>query len=146
MDFVLGWCTDYSPEDPKLEGDGFQRRILERTKRRVVYEDLDSTPGGWMWSRWTVSIHPPDRWHGEAVGNYRRWDIDYTLRSLPDARTQFTLQGRRTPLLLGAKNPPKAELEKELTRMWQKFGRALESDYRKSRRPRAGSATGRRRR
>jgi hypothetical protein len=138
MPFVLRWCTDYSPEDSGLEGEKFRRRILERTRRRVVYEDLDESPGGWMWSHWNVSIHPPDRWHGEAVGNYRAWDIDYRLKSLPGDRTQMTLRGRRTPLLLGTKNPTKTELERELTKTWAKFARALEADYRKSVRKQSG--------
>jgi hypothetical protein len=146
MAFVLRWCTDYSPEDSGLEGEQFRRRILARTRRRVVYEDLDDTPGGWMWSRWTVRIHPPDRWHGEATGNYRGWDVEYRLKSLPGARTQLTLRGRRTPLLLGKSNPPRTELERELTRTWERFGRALEADYRKSRRKRPGRTHHRRRR
>jgi hypothetical protein len=99
-----------------------------------------------MWSRWNISIHPPDRWHGEAVGNYRAWDVDYRLKSLPGDLTQLTLRGRRTPLLLGMRNPSKTELERELTQSWEKFGRALEADYRKSRRKRSGRTRGRRRR
>ncbi len=146
MSFVLRWCTDYSPEDSRLEGEKFRRQILERSRGRVVYEDLDATSGGWMWSRWTVTIRPPGRWHGKAVGNYRGWDVDYRLKPLPGDRTQLTLRGRRTPLLLGAKNPPKAELERELGDSWKKFGRALEADYRKSRRARPGrTRRGRRR-
>jgi hypothetical protein len=144
MAFVLRWCTDYSPEDSGLEGEQFRRRILERTRQHVVYEDLDDSPGGWMWSRWNITIHPPDRWHGTAVGNYRSWDVDYRLNSLPGDRTQLTLRGRRSPLLLGMKNPPKTELERELTRSWEKFGRALEADYRKGRPKRSGRTRDRR--
>ena len=81
----------------------------------------------------SVSIPPTA---GMAVGNRRAWDIDYRLKSLPGDRTQLTLRGRRTPLLLGPKNPPKAKLQKNLTQSWQKFARALEADYRKSRRKR----------
>jgi hypothetical protein len=97
-----------------------------------------------MWSRWNITIHPPDRWHGTAVGNYRSWDVDYRLNSLPGDRTQLTLRGRRSPLLLGMKNPPKTELERELTRSWEKFGRALEADYRKGRPKRSGRTRDRR--
>ena len=98
-----------------------------------------------MWSHWNITIHPPNHWHGDAVGNYRAWDVDYRLKSLPGDRTQLTLRGRRTPLLLGGRNPPKAELERELTETWRKFSRALEADYRKSRRKRSGRTRGRRR-
>jgi hypothetical protein len=144
MGFVLRWCTDYSPEDSGLEGEKFRRRILERSRRRVVYEDLDDSPDGWMWSRWTIQIHPPDRWHGEAVGNYRDWEIDYQLKSLPGDVTELTLIGRRTPHVLGTKNPRKSELEGELAENWRKFGRALEADYRATLRKRSGGTRGHR--
>jgi hypothetical protein len=140
IDFVLGWCTDYTPGDPKLEEEDYQRRILARSRRQVVFEDLDNTPDGWMWSHWTVTIHPPDRWHGSCIGNYRGWEVDYRLGPVSGGRTQLTLRGRRTPLGLGTNNPPRAELEKDLTGMWKKFARALDADYRKSLRTRRGRA------
>jgi hypothetical protein len=138
LPYVLQWCTDYSPQDSGLEGEHFRRQILERTRSRVVYEDLDQTADGWMWSRWIVTIQPPDGWHGDAVGNYRTWSIDYRLKGLSGDRTQLTLRGRRTPNLLGTKNPPKAELERGLTKTWAKFARALEADYKKSVRKKSG--------
>ncbi len=133
--FVLRWCTDYSPTDAKLERSRFRRRILKRSPGRVVFEDLDHTPEGWVWSRWTVTIHPPDRWHGEAVGNYRGWHVDYRLTSLPRDRTLLTLRGRRTPMVLGTENPSKRSLERGLAHDWENFRRALEADYARSRRP-----------
>jgi hypothetical protein len=138
MPFVLRWCTDYTPEDAGLEGEKFRRRVLERARRKVVYEDLDDLTGGWFWSRWVVTIHPPDRWHGSAVGNYRCWEIDYRLRPRGADRTELTIRGRRTPCLLGSENPPKAELERDLAKTWKRLSRALEADYRKSAGKRAG--------
>ena len=142
--FAYRWCTDYSNDDPALEGSDGARRVLERSERRVVYEDLEATPTGWMWSHWTVRLAPPDRWHGEARGNYRSWSLDYRLSALGPARTAFRLKGRRTPMLLGTVNPPKARLERELTVMWKRLGRALEADYRKSVRGRRGPSRTRR--
>ncbi|MGI0130962.1 MAG: hypothetical protein ACREEC_12570 [Thermoplasmata archaeon] len=96
-----------------------------------MYEDLDTTGDGWLWSRWVVTIRPPDRWHGESVGNYRKWDVDYRLEPLADGRTQLTLRGRRTPFVLGRTSPAKAAIEKNLRKSWEMFARALEADYRK---------------
>ena len=132
MDFVLRWCTDYSSDDAKLEGEKFRRRVIERSRRRIVYEDLDETPTGWSWAHWTIIVHPPDHWHGDSVGSLRGWSIDYRLKPLPNGRTQFTMRGRRFPLGIGTKNPPKRELESDLAKNWRAFGRALEADYRKS--------------
>ncbi|HTT25438.1 MAG TPA: hypothetical protein VMH90_00550, partial [Thermoplasmata archaeon] len=45
--FCFRWCTDYRASDPQLEGGGYARRILERHRDRVVYEDLAKLPNGW---------------------------------------------------------------------------------------------------
>jgi hypothetical protein len=130
IDFVFAWCTDYSTDDAALEKETFERRVLERTKEKVVYEDLDSTPEGWMWSRWTVRLNAPTHWHGESVGNYRTWSIDYRLRSLPNGRTEFRLSGRRRPVGLGGPNPSQRAMKANLLGIWTNFGKALEADYR----------------
>jgi hypothetical protein len=132
--FAYDWCTDYTPNDRKLEGDPGSRRIIRKTRRTAVYEDLNETPHGWMWSRQTITLQPPNRWYGIADGNYRRWKLNYSLRELSGGRTEFTMHGERRATPLGVKNPPKAEMEKELKVMWRNLGRALERDYRKSRR------------
>jgi hypothetical protein len=132
LPFVFEWCTDFTPHDPSLEGDSYARRVLSRDGGRVVYEDLDSTPEGWQWSRWTVALRPPDAWHADAVGNYRDWSVDYRLRSQPDGGTELTLRGRRRPAGLGAKSPTRAEIERNLAANWKKYARALESDFRVS--------------
>src|SRR5688572_1520356 len=43
LDFAFAWCTDYTPDDAKLEGESYRRKIIERTARRVVLEDLEET-------------------------------------------------------------------------------------------------------
>ena len=69
--FAYHWCTDYTEADRELQGESGYRQIIRKSPRRVVYEDLTPTPRGWMWSRETVTLLPPDRWHAVAVGNYR---------------------------------------------------------------------------
>ncbi len=135
-EFAFAWCTDYTEADRVLQGEVGARQILRKGSRAVVYEDLTPTDQGWMWSRQTVTLHPPDRWTAKAVGNYRTWDLVYSLRELPRGRTEFTLRGRRRATPLGGKNPPKAVLEKELRTMWRNLGTAMEQDYRaRKRRP-----------
>lgn len=130
LDFAYAWCTDYSEEDRKLEGDPGWRQILSKGRRKVVYEDLNETPHGWMWSRQTVTLRPPDRWTAFAEGNYRTWKLDYRLRALPDGRTEVTMRGERRATALGGKNPSKRALEDELRQMWANLGRNLERDFR----------------
>lgn len=134
LDFAYAWCTDYTTDDRKLEGDPGARQIIRKSCRTVVYEDMNETPHGWMWSRQTVTLRPPNRWHAIAEGNYRTWVLDYSLRELSDGRTEFTMRGRRRATPLGVRNPPKTVLEKELRTMWRNLGQALERDYRAQRR------------
>jgi hypothetical protein len=133
VDFAYAWCTDYTGDDRGFQGEEGARQILRKNSRGAVYEDLTPSPKGWNWSRYTVTFQPPNRWHAVAVGNYRTWVLDYSLRELPDGRTEFTLRGKRRATPLGIKNPPKRELEGELRTMWRNLGNALERDYRASR-------------
>jgi len=130
LPYVFRWCTDYSPEDPRLEKENYTRRVLSRSARRVIFEDLYDEPVGWVWSHDVVTLSPPDHWHADIVGTHREWTIDYRLHVLPDGRTGLSFRGRRRPTPLGGRNPPKPQLVRELKALWRNFGRALERDYR----------------
>src|SRR5438445_10793251 len=95
LDFAFEWCTDYTPEDAKLDGDSYERKIVERTPRRVVFEDSEETKGGWIRSRDVVILRPPTRWHMDGIGNRRDVAAEYLLTSLPDGRTRLELPWRR---------------------------------------------------
>jgi hypothetical protein len=136
LPFVFQWCTDYTPDDPILEKDNYTRRILSRSARKVVYEDLTDTPDGWGWSRQHVTLRPPNRWHAEALGNHRTWSIDYELVERPRGVTELRFRGERRAVFPGEKNPPKARLEGELRQSWKNFAAALERDYRARQGPR----------
>lgn len=133
LDFAFAWCTDYTPEDASLEGESYQRKVIERTPRRVVFEDLEETETGWWWSRDVVILHPPIRWHMDGIGNRRHVTADYVLSSLPNSRTQLELRWRRRPTVPGEKTLTKAEREASTTRAWKRFAVAMERDYRRRR-------------
>lgn len=132
MDFVFAWCTDFTPGDPKLENEEYQRKVIQRTSGRVILEDLEESKDGWIWSREVVSLHPPKRWHMDGVGNRRDVVADYALSSLPDGRTRLDLRWRRKPNVPGGQNLTRAEREASAKRAWKRFGAALERDYRAS--------------
>jgi len=132
LQFVYAWCTDYTPNDPHLEGEEFTRRILQRSRRRVIYEDLYDEPTGWMWSHSLVTLLPPNRWHAEITGSHRNWSVNYVLSTRPGGVTELWFRGVRRATALAVKNPPKAELERELQQMWKRYGQALEKDFRAS--------------
>ena len=140
IDFVFAWCTDYTPGDAALEKETYQRKIIERTPRAVVFEDLEESKDGWDWSRAVVSLRPPNRWHMDGMGNNRDVVADYVLSSLPDGRTRLDLRWKRRPHGPDAKLT-KAEREASSTRAWKRFASALEADYKRSRRGEAKRRT-----
>lgn len=130
LPFAFRWCTDYNSRDGENSGEGYRRRILIRSARRVVFEDLYDTKERWIWIRRTVRLMPPDRWHADSVGSDRILSVDYRLSTLPGNRTLLTIAARRQPYGTGRANPSKAEWQRVVTGSWKRFGRALERDYR----------------
>ena len=130
LDYAFGWCTDYTPDDGALEGESYQRKVIERSARRVVFEDLEETKSGWNWGRDVVTLRPPSRWHMDGVGNRRDVTADYVLTHLPDGRTQLELRWSRRPNVPETTKLTKAEREADTVRAWKRFGAAMERDYR----------------
>lgn len=134
--FAYDWCTDFTPDDPRLEEEPYERRILKRSRRRVLYEDLEPADDGWHWARYDVTLRPPDRWHMESVGNYRSVVADYALTPIPGGRTEFHLRYRRRSGPLPSRALSKAARERSLARTWQRFKSELEREYQASTRRR----------
>ena len=135
--YVFDWCTDYDPGDARRENEEYDRRILERTRRRVVFEDLSDTPSGWQWTRHVVTLHPPNRWHSESIGTHRHASLDYVLTPLSEDRTRLDLRWHRRPTALAGTQRSPAAIERGSTAAWRTLARSLERDYRRSRdRPR----------
>jgi hypothetical protein len=132
LSYVFKWCTDYTSGDARLEGEHYQRKVIRRTPRRVIFEDIEESPDGWYWAWHDVRLQPPDRWHLEVKGNRAQVIGDYQLTKTPDRRTQLDLWWRRRPSLLDFTRRPKAVAERATTLGWKRFARALERDYRKS--------------
>ncbi len=132
LEFVYTWCTDYTPDDARHEGEKYERQIIRRSPREVIYEDLEGSKDGWFWTRHVVRLLPPNRWHSDSVGSHRAYSLDYRLTRLPGNRTQLILRARRRPYGIGGKNPPKAAWERSVATSWKRFARVLERDYRKS--------------
>ena len=136
LPFVFSWCTDYRTSDPKLEKRDYTRKIIERTPRRVTFENLEEMTDGWSWQRAIVSLHPPNRWHQDNTGNRRDLKADYVLSSLPRDRTQLNLRWKVWPKTAASGKLSRAERERSAASMWRKFAAALERDYRRARRHR----------
>jgi hypothetical protein len=137
LKFAYAWCTEYTPQDPAITGEdksfGLQRRIVTRTPRNVVFENLYDHGAGWGWERHTVTLSPPNRWHSDGYGNYHETHLDYQLTELPGDRTRFDMRWRSKPTALShGSRAADAVVERFVLRLWRLRGRALERDYRRS--------------
>lgn len=132
LPFVFRWCTDYGPEDGALAGETYERRVLRRGHREILFEDLWWEKDGWRWRRTRVTLLPPDRWHADSTGNVRDARIGYRLTELPGRRTRLDLEMRRRPTSLHPKQPSRSVLEAELRELWAHYARALNRDFRRS--------------
>jgi hypothetical protein len=131
--FAYRWCTDFRPDDAAREGESYERRILERGPRRVVYEDLEWTGAGWRWARHVVTLKPPTRWRTDSVGNYRVLAVDYSLSALGPDKTRFSMVWRRKASPLAGKPPARNTVERSTLAAWRLFAKSMERDYRKRR-------------
>jgi hypothetical protein len=133
LPFVYAWCTDFDAGDAEREKEHYTRRVLERTPRRVVFEDLADGDEGWVWSRHVVTLRPPNAWHSESFGSHREASLDYVLTPLSPGRTRLDLRWRRRPTTRTRTRRSKSAIERESTAGWRHFARALERDYQRSR-------------
>ncbi len=129
LNFVYSWLTDFSPDDPAITGDAYQRKIIERSARRVIFEDLSETPEGWGWLRNTVDLFPPSRWRMLAVGTSLDAKATYRLVSRGPKSTELIMRWRLRPGVLRGKVPPKPAIEEAMRGVWATYGKSLESDY-----------------
>jgi hypothetical protein len=142
--FVYRWCTDYSARDGALSGEPYERRIVSRSKRRVVLEDLWWEPDGWRWRRSDVTLRPPMGWRADSVGNIRDARIDYRLTAPGEERTHLHIRMLRRPGSRSNGQPPKRAFERQVEAMWRRLARHLEHDYRRAGRARPRPRRGRR--
>ena len=69
LEYVFDWCTDFSENDPKITGSKSQRRILEKTKKRVIYAQLyKGEDGSEKVAVDIVTLKAPTSWHLDYFG------------------------------------------------------------------------------
>jgi hypothetical protein len=130
--FVYSWCTEFSPDDPKLEGESYDRRLVERRRGRVIFEDLEWTPDGWNLQRTVVNLRPPDRWSTVVTSSRVDVQAEYVLTPVRAGGTRLEITWRRRPKGRGGPRLSKARRERSALASWRRFSRALSADYRRS--------------
>ena len=128
QNFVYGWCTDFREEDSKITRSKSRRRILEKTKQRVIY--VSRTKGAKpVGSASIVVLHPPDSWHVDSVGDLSDSTGDYHLTKLAGGRTRLDIVFKIKRKSRSA--PGRSKFVRHINEIWDKYVAALEKDYRK---------------
>jgi len=129
--YVFNWCTDFREDDGALTGSTSQRKILEKTKKRVVYAALYAGMDG---SRKigvdVVTLKPPTSWHLEYFGEEDNEIGDYKLTSLGKTKTKLTMVFKES---WKTESVPSIEEQIQSTgKVWDQYVAALEKDYESS--------------
>jgi len=139
LSFAFRWCTDYTAADRKYAGEdvsiNLRRKVVSKSKRHVVFENLYDVGGGWGWERHTVTLVPPDRWHSHGIGNYHESVLDYALTAIDNHRTRLDMRWKTRRR--GPSRGPRASgsrVEAYVAGLWRKRARHLERAYRQRRR------------
>ncbi|HYB03604.1 MAG TPA: hypothetical protein VED17_04020 [Nitrososphaerales archaeon] len=126
--YVFNWCTDFREDDPALTNSKGIRKILEKTKKRVVYAQLDPQEDGTQKIGVDyVTLKPPNSWHLEYFGEDDNEIGDYKLTSLGKKKTKLIMVFKESWKL--EKIPTIEEQVESTSRSWDQFVAALERDY-----------------
>jgi len=129
LPFAYRWCTDFREDDYKIAGGKMRRLILEKTHRRAVYitRQIGSKVGT---SIGIVTMHPPNRWRYDSIGDQRNVTGKYLLKKLGPGKVKLEIEFKRTWKIPPA--PRRSEFMKHLNKTWDKYIAALERDCRRN--------------
>ncbi len=131
LKFAYRWCTDFRDTDPKITGSGNRRKILEKTKERVIYTIRYKSGGKTRTAVNIVTLHPPRSWHLDSRGDEDDEEGEYRLSKLGSAKTRLDMKFIERWKI--GDYPSKSDYLKSIHDVWTKYAAALEKDYRRHR-------------
>jgi hypothetical protein len=78
-----------------------------------------------------VTLHPPDSWHLDKVGQENDEIGDYRLRRLGPKKTRLDMKFKAKYKITNA--PTEEEDTRQTNRVWDRYTAALEKDYARTR-------------
>ena len=131
--YVYDWCTDFRPDDAKLEGGAKRRhRVVKVSPQRLVrVKAVDKGAENPVMAVELVRLHPPDAWHKDTIGEGDLDSMDYKLTALGPNKTRFTLSIVERWMV--PKFPKKAEWLRSANEYWDELVQAIEQRYRSGR-------------
>lgn len=127
LGYVYDWCTDYRESDPKITGSKAKRRILLKTKHRVIYTSAYLSGGKPKSAVNVVTLYPPRAWHLDFVGDEDDEAGNYVLTSLGPRKTRLDMTFHEHYKM--RRPPSKAQDVKHTHEIWNKYAAALETDF-----------------
>ena len=126
--YVYNWCTDFREDDPALTGSKTSTKILEKTKKRVVFSNLSTTDDGSQKIGVNfVALKPPNSWHLDYFGEDENEIGDYKLSSLGRDKTKLSMVFKEA--WKTEKIPTVEEQVESTNRFWDKLIIALDKEY-----------------
>ena len=127
LGFVYDWCTDYREDDNQITGSKNQFKILQKTKRRVIYLRTQEWMGKTVIGVKMVTLHPPKAWFLDQVGEDEDAIGTYKLTRLSPEKTRLDMAF--TEMYKTSLVRTKEEDRKDADEMWDKYVAALQEDY-----------------
>jgi hypothetical protein len=127
LKFVYDWCTDFREDDNQITGSKTQRKILQKTKHRVIYISTHEGEGKMMSGVNIVTLRPPKARYLEHVGEEEDEIGSYKLTRLGPGKTRLDMTFTDKYKISDA--PTKEEDKNHTDQMWGRFVAALETDY-----------------
>jgi len=127
LKFVYEWCTDFREDDNQITGSKTQRKILQKTKRRVIYISTYDREGRMMSGVNIVTLRPPKAWNLEYVGEEEDEIGRYKLTRVGPSKTRLDMTFTEKYKISGA--PTKEEDKSVTDQTWDKYVARLEMDY-----------------
>jgi hypothetical protein len=126
---VYDWCTDFREDDYRITSSKARRKILEKTKDRVIYTSRYKSHGRTKKAVNIVSLRPPNAWHLDFIGDEDNETGDYRLTRLGPQKTRLDMVFTEK---YKTRNPPsKADDLSHTNEVWDKYVVALMKDYRR---------------
>jgi hypothetical protein len=128
LSYAFKWCTDFREDDTQLIGSKSQRKILEKSKKRVIYATLyNNEKGEQKVAIDIVALKPPRSWDLEYFGEEDDETGTYRLTSLGKSKTRLDMVFKEKWKI---SNPPSKDWQVQHTSgVWDKYVAALERDY-----------------
>jgi hypothetical protein len=131
LPFVYEWCTDFREDDGKLTGSRRKKKILEKTKSRVITTSSYMENGKLVGSVSIVTLQPPNAWHLDTAGNLSEQETgDYKLSKIGPNKTRLDMVFD-VKYGAGTEVPTKEWWENDTDKFWDKLIVALMKDYSK---------------